>query len=170
MKRILGICVLLCTPLLGHGALYVVLAFLCARTVYQGLRAGIVYGTVAVLAGIELLYGLDVGVLSLAYLTATLLVTALRRFIALPPWTAQRGWRLLDAFQAVMMAYLFYWMARISGILVGYIVYGYDQPYRRFLLLVHGTDVGWAFLIIVVTLVLLRRIDEPFRRRIIFGT
>lgn len=170
MKRILGICALLGLPLLGPGALLITLALICAFTVYQGLRAGIVYGMLVVLVGIELLYGFDVGVLSLAYLTVVLILTAFRRFITLPAWVSQRGWRLFDGLQAILTAYLLFWMARISGILVGYVVYGYDQPYRRFLLTVHISDAGWALLIIAAALVMFRRIDEPFRRRIIFGT
>lgn len=170
MKRMLGIIALLCLPVLGSGALLIVVASVSALTAYQGLRAGIVYGMVAVLVGIELLYGIDIGVLSLSYLTAVLVVTLMRRFIALPAWASQRGWRPLDALQAAVLAYALFWMLQAGSIFVEHFVYGYGQTSQRLLMMAGAADMWWALAVIVVVLVILRRIDEPFRQRINFGT
>lgn len=170
MKRVLGIIACMCVPVLGPGALLVMVASVSALTAYHGLRTRSVYTVVAILVGIELVYGFDVGVLSLAYLTAVMVLVALRRFVALPAWAARRGWRLADVLQATVLAYALFWMIQTGGILIEHFIYGYGQTFQRFLMMARASDMRWALAVIVIALVILRRIDEPFRHAIYFGT
>jgi hypothetical protein len=170
MKQIIGIIVLIGLPVFGPGATIIVIASLCAYTAYQGFRTAVVYGSLAVLVGIELLYGLHGGVFSLSYLTAVLLMLAFRRSIALPAWASRRGWRLGDAVQATVISYVLFWITQVFSVLVLHIVYGYGQLFQRLAMMARATDMRWALVVIVIALVVSHRIDEPFRHPIHFGT
>ena len=170
MKRAIGIMCLLILPAFGPGALSLMIAVVSAITAYQGFRANMVYGMVAIFLGVELLYGFDIGTLSLSYLTAALIITVVRRFVTIPAWAARRGWRPLDGVQAVIVAYALFWMVQMGNLLIEHFVYGYGQLSQRFLLMASGSGMQWALVVIVGMLIVLRRIDEPFRHPIHFGT
>lgn len=148
---------LLALPLAGPGALFVVLAVIAAVTAYHGPRSNVVYGCTAILLAIELLYGLDLGILSLAYLITAFLVLAFQRVVALTPWRSFDGWRWSDAL-------------RTAGGAVGIFIVAAGVSLRGNWLALWPRDAAWIAGAIVVSLVILRRRDVPFRRTIRFGT
>lgn len=170
MNRILGIIALFCVPILGPGALLAISVAACVSAAYTGAHIRVIALFFTVLLSIEIFYGFDVGILSIAYLVAILFLTALRRFIALPAWETQRGWRIVDALRTFILAYALFWIMQASGICLGHVLYGYDQTISRLFLMAGSSEMRWALGGIIVVGILLRRMDEPFRHRILFGT
>lgn len=161
---------MLLTPIIGPGWVGIIVAAVAVMTAYVGLRGTTVYGMLAVLLGVELIYGLDVGVLSLSYITAVLLLAVVGRVIAISPWTSVGGWLAGDAVRVFVTACGLFAVMTASGVAIGHVLYGYaDIGARLSSLFLHQT-LPWMPVVIAVMLIVLRRIDEPFRRRIIFGT
>ncbi len=170
MKRTLAIIALLVVPVFGPGMIPAVVVLVCAYTAYTGPRKDIVPMLTGVLLGIELLYGADIGVLSFAYLTSAFFLIVLERFFSLIPWSIQRGWDPLDAFRTFIVTLCLLMVSRVGGIVLGHVLYGYGEFGERLLELFHGADVLPTLIMIGIVMVVLRRINEPFRRQITFGT
>lgn len=170
MSRFMLIGLMLAAPIAGPGALLVVSAIAASLTAYEGLRSGTVYGMLATLFAVEVLYGLDVGVLSLAYMTAVLLLSLVRRVMTVAPWVSADGWHASDALRAFFVACGIFAVMASSGVMVGHFLYGYTDSVARLQSMFVPYNIAWAGIAIALVLIILRRADEPFRRRITFST
>jgi hypothetical protein len=154
--NIVLVLLLVALPLAGPGAFFVVLAIATTITAYHGPRSNVVYGCTALLLAIEMIYGLDLGMLSLAYLVAALLLIAFQRMIAFTPWKNADGWRLADAL-------------RTAGVAGGMFLLAVGIQLRGSWSVLWPTEAAWIAGVIVVCLIILRRFDVPFRKPIRFG-
>jgi hypothetical protein len=138
---------------------------LCA---YAGTDRRAVGTMTALLFVIELLFGFDVGILSLSYLGTVLVYSLTSRFISLAPWSASDGWRPADAVRALAAAWAFSVCAIVLSVCVG-ALYGHGAFPARLV-----SELGLSRLLAVLPLslaflVVFRRMDIPFRKRIRFG-
>lgn len=170
MSRFAIIGLMLMAPLVGPGFLYIVLAIAASLTAYEGPRRNAVYSMFVALLFIELLYGLDVGVLSLSYLVAISLLLLMRRVVVVVPWSASDGWHAFDALRSLGVACGLLAVMVLSGVVVGHFLYGYTDMRIHLQSLFVSQGVAYMPIVMAAMLVILRRIDEPFRRRILFGT
>ncbi len=168
-SRVLIVVVMLIAPLAGPGSLAITIVTAGTLTAYEGLHRIMVYGMFAVLFCVELLYGLDVGVLSLSYLAAVLVLALVRRVVTIAPWTASGGWHVSDGLRVLIVACGMYACMTASSIIIGSALYGYDEVLARLRIMFFSQSIAWIPIASGIVLVLLRRIDEPFRRRIVFG-
>lgn len=167
--NIVVIILILIVPLAGPGSLALVLAAAAAVTAYEGLDAHTVYSLTATIVGVELLYGLDIGVLSLSYVIAVFVFMLLRRVISIPPWIASRGWRPGDALRVLAVACVMYAIMASCGVIVGHTLYGYADVRARLETVFLARNMFWIPIALAAILIVLRRADEPFRRHITFG-
>lgn len=167
--NIVGIFLMLIAPVAGSGWVIFILATVAAVTSYRGLHRHTVYGLLAVLFGIELIYGLDVGILSLSYLAAVLVLALVRRLIVIPPWISIGGWHASDALRAYVVACGLYAVMASGGVMVAHFLYGYTDSVARLQDMFVPHTIVWAAVAIALILFILRRADEPFLRRISFG-
>lgn len=168
--NIVGIFIMLVAPVAGPGWVVFVLATVAAVTSYRGPHRHTVYGLLAVLFGIELIYGFDVGVLSLSYMLAVLVFVLVQRVITIASWPSVSGWHATDALRAFFVACGLYAVMASGGVTIGHYVYGYTHGATRLQIMFASQNIAWAAIAIALILVILRRADEPFHRRISFGT
>lgn len=157
-------------PIIGFGSSNIVLAAAVTAVAYYGMRARVVYGMFAMLVGIEALYGFDFGVLSLSYLAAVMCVIGVRRFIALPAWHEESGWRMTDAVRAWIVACGMHIIAIVASVTVECVLYGYGMFGQRILIAMQSPYTAGLALPMLIGMIVLRRFDTPFYRPIIFGT
>lgn len=169
-SRIALIALILVSPLAGPGSFVVVLATVAALTAYEGLRPGTVYGILAALFCVELVYGLDVGILSLSYMAAVSVLSLVRRVMTVAPWSSVNGWNASDALRVLLVACGLFVVMASFGVIVGHFLYGYEDVRARLQMMFLTKSMAWTPIVIAVILIILRRIDEPFRRRITFST
>ncbi len=159
----------LAVPAFGAYGYTVLVACFAVQYVYESMSA-LKLITMCVLAvGIELLYGYPAGILSIATLATATLYAIASRFILMTPWAPQRGWHLGDAVRACMQACIWYAVFVANSVAVLILVY-HDGVFMRSLMTILTTSSGVALATIVVGLIIMRRIDVPFRPRIQFGT
>jgi hypothetical protein len=157
-------------PVFGAGAVAFIFVLISSLFAYDGPNRHTVYGVLGVLIGIELLFGMDVGVLSVSYSITVLLFMLAGRFITIPAWSAVSGWDIADAVRALVVAGVFYTCISLCAVIVGTMLYGYTDMALRMRSVIGTPSVWFVASGIVITLIVLRRIDHPFRRRILFGT
>ncbi|MEK9209056.1 MAG: hypothetical protein AAB910_03200 [Patescibacteria group bacterium] len=167
--NIFGIFLMLIAPVAGPGWAVFVIAAVATVTSYRGLHRHTVYGLLAVLFGIELIYGLDVGVLSLSYLAAVLVLALVRRLIVIPLWISAGGWHASDALRAFSVACGICAVMASGGVMAAHLLYGYPDSVARLQNMFVPQNIAWAAIAVALILVILRRADEPFRRHISFG-
>lgn len=140
-----------------------------ALLAYDGLnRRSMAYAT-ALLIGIELIGGLDLGVFSFAFLLTALLFAAAGRVCALSPWAGTEGWHIIDMVRTAVVAALLAALMVVGSVCVAAFGYGFGMPLER-LSLAFSSSGGVALILgAVMTVGILRRIDVPFRRSIRFG-
>ncbi|MCC6405101.1 MAG: hypothetical protein IT405_01805 [Candidatus Yanofskybacteria bacterium] len=155
-------------PLAGPGASWILVVLVATVLAYDGPTDSVVYGTLALLCGVELVYGIPLGVLSLAYAIAVVCVVLVSRFVSLTPWVSQDGWRVGDVVRTFVCALGVFSIMAVGGVGVSVLIYGSGAFILRLRTLPLPPP-AWLIGVCVAVLVLLRRADEPFRRRVIFG-
>ncbi|MCC6934792.1 MAG: hypothetical protein IT406_03855 [Candidatus Yanofskybacteria bacterium] len=157
------------SPLAGLGAAWAIPLVVAVMLAYDGPTDRRVYSSLVLLVGIELLYGMPFGILPLSYSVAVVLLIGANRFIALAPWASQDGWRVGDFSRMAVCSYALLMIMGASGVVLGRFIYGNGAVLSRLHALPFPPSV-WLVIALIGMLVLLRRGDEPFRRRIVFGT
>jgi hypothetical protein len=149
---------------------YIVIAAVCSMTLYEGIRSGVVYGSMALLLSAELLSGGDVGVMLIPYCIVVPLVVGLRRFIALPTWAASEGWDISDAVRAVGSSWLMSLVMVLLAIGTGDMLFGYAHASERIRAAASVRHLTEMLTACAVTIVVWRRASVPFRTVIRFGS
>ena len=167
--RAVGILILCLLPLADAEGMLWLIAAVAAMTVYEGARAPIVYSMLAMILAVELIYGADVGVSSLGYISAVGLYSMARRFISIPAWATQDGWHVADALRASLFGLLFYLVTVIASTVIGNILFAYGNVLLRLQSLVDVHAIVVPFCICSATMIVMRRMAMPFRREILFG-
>ena len=157
-------------PLCGSGSVNFMLIIVSAVCAYDGLHGATVYGIMGALIVTELIYGMDVGVISVAYMIAVLLIASLSRIVTIAPTSSELGWHVVAGARSFIIACGFFVTTSILSVLLGGALYGYEDVALRLRGLADPRSIVLAVCGLLLTLVVLRRIDEPFRRRILFGT
>ncbi len=147
------------------------LALLTLATViaYDGIFRHAVWRVFLALLALELVFGMDVGMLVLPYLIGCLLWYATQRMVPLTPWSSADGWRIADGARSVLVAFAL-WAIMVMVSVVGEVyLYGNGMVVQRMTLAF--SEVPWWGTVLcgIGILALLRRIDVPFRKRIQFG-
>lgn len=169
-SRLVLMALIFVAPLIaGPYASLIALSLAATLTAYDGIRSSTVYALLTALVCLELVFGYDVGILGLSYLVAVLALMPVQRVIALTPWGVARGWHISDALRTLCVTYGLCLLMLLSEVGIGAVLYGYAHPALRLSIVLVPIDMLWTALGIAATLVVLRRIDEPFRRRISFG-
>jgi hypothetical protein len=119
---------------------------------------------------IELFWAFDLGVISLPYTVAAASMTLTERFISISPLSHQEGWRLIDILRSWIFAVAISWMVILGSSVVESIFYRRGIIFER---AAASLSAGYLWIVplgCVVALVILRRIDVPFRRHITFNS
>lgn len=140
---------------------------LTSLTVYDGLSVNVPRYT-AILILFELVGGLSLGVFSLPYVAVAALLALVGTVLALTPWSGAEGWSPADGFRSAVLSTAAAWSMLAGGVLVqaaydGSLSAGrwsQELPVATIPVLVVGC---------LLTLVVLRRGEVPFRRRVRFG-
>lgn len=149
------------TPLIGDkvpGPLIAIM--LGVLLAYDGLESRVVFWTFVLLMAAELSWGIGLGIVSLAYLAAALVLRMAQRFVALTPLCRERSWALMPLVRSTLTA------VALAGIMVVGSAAVRSGIYRQ------GGTVPLTALNALgspILIILLYRIDVPFRRRISFG-
>ena len=137
----------------------------------DGVRGAIVPWLTILLAGMELVWGIDFGTLSLAFLVTVLVVRAADHRLALTPLVRESTWRIVPVVRAVFIAIMATILMKGLSILVEAWVYHRGallalavSAYAPF-----GHVLAGIGLVTLIAVVLLHGGDVPFRRRISFG-
>jgi len=137
---------------------------------YEGIERGEIIGFFAVLVGTELIYGIDVGILSLAFLYTVIVGSGIRRWFAVQPLAREHGWPPGALARSVIVATALSGVMSFFSISIGVLMYRYGSFAMRLQMTV-GRPASWILMLALATLgvLVLRRIDVPFRRQITFG-
>src|SRR5512135_3392318 len=108
MSRLFLMALVIIAPVFGSGATPFTYAVVASLLAYDGLNRHTVYGLLGVLVGAELLYGMDVGVVSVSYAATILLCMLAGRVITIPVWSAVSGWHIMDAVKSFIVAAVYY--------------------------------------------------------------
>ena len=144
-------------------------ALLGAQLAYDGSDRRVLAWTTGFLVMLELFFALDLGVLSLAYLATAAALSVLGRLVSLTPWTASDGWDVQDYLRTVVVACIGAAMVTTASTLVE-TLYGYGILVPRLATHLTAHAVGWLVPLCGLALLVMRRLDMPFKRRIRFGT
>lgn len=146
-----------------------IVAAVVAATMYYQFHSHIVYGAIAFLVVADLIAGSDVGVLPIAYMVVVGCAMAIRHFIAFPDWSVRGGWRAVDIIQSSVVALLLTMMTEVLSVFIGNVMFSYGETAARVAVLFRVVGVAEVLLVCVFVLIILRRIEMPFRRAITFG-
>jgi hypothetical protein len=169
ISRIGMLFVLCLVPLLGPGTLVGVISIAAVLISYDGLTRQTVYGVTTALVVSEMIFGADVGVLSGAFLATVLLLQLTGRFVTVPAWALSSGWSVFDGVRALTVAWGTALCMIAIAVLIGATVYGNEHGAMRFTVSMLPRVLWIAATLSGGILILLRRLDVPFRRRISFG-
>lgn len=176
MRRLIRIVLALLlfgTPLIGDRITLPIFAIaVAAVAAHDGLTSRTVSLSVAYLILVELSWGIDFGTLSLAYLTSVLILRSLEDFLSVVPLGRFRDWPPGALIRAGIAASVMTWL--MTGLSVGIEAVAYS-PSGVGVLLAHAFQpilptLFWTGLASCAILILLHRIEMPFRRIILFGT
>ena len=159
----------LIAPLFPEGASLGLLA-LAVLIAYDGTNGQTTRYVSLFVVAVELLFGLDIGVLVLPYLIACVLWHGAQRVTPLNPWAQANGWHSVDIARTTASAGLLWSVMMVISVTVEAGIYGHGLFVQRISLAFGATPLWIVVLFGVCILMLLRRIDVPLRERIRFGT
>lgn len=156
-------------PIFIPGLLPLIPIMVCSVLVYDGFSS-IFFWRVFLLALLfELMWGIPLGSYMIAFTITALLYRVLQKSIAITPWAAADGWSMSDFAKHILIGTILSWGMTSMILLVPIVWYAYGNLALRFTLLTHTAFWWYTPLYIGVLLILLRRIQMPFRRRLEFG-
>jgi hypothetical protein len=145
----------------------VILAACCLA--FYGTSRSLVIGWVGILIILEGITGHDVGVFALPFLIASILWLLSQSVIMLPPWHGSDSWRLIEGIRTVCIAVATALMMVMGATAVESFIYGYGFFVLR-LTTVLRMIVWWQLVGgCAALLLLLKRLEVPWRRAIHFG-
>lgn len=162
------VCAIALSSLAGPGASWLLVVLAAIVLAYDGPTDAAVYGMLALLVGVELIYGIPLGVLSIAYAAAVACFVLAGRFVSLAAWASLDGWRVGDILRTLICGLILFCIMAVVGVAVGAVFYGSGAFMLRLQMLPLPPPV-WLVAVGIGVLVILRRADEPFRRPVIFG-
>lgn len=143
---------------------------------YEGGEHRVILPYLLMMIVAEGIYGIDSGVLSLAYLLTALVFSGFRRWTTITPLIRVDGWPLPGVLTTVVVGTVLALVMSAWSIVIGVVLYGYGAFMTRIIsMLGHGDVIALIALIALIAIistlmmVTLRRIDVPFRRTITFG-
>jgi hypothetical protein len=168
MIRLLFIGIVLIIGNVVPGAVLIVPVLMGSLLAYAGTERHVLWWGTLLLLATEAAFGADLGIFSLAFLGVALMLRAVSRFVAFTPWAAQEGWAPTDGIRAMATASTLAVLMIGGAVLVG-AVYGHGAIGMRL-----ASELAPSRLIVVpplcvLVLVILRRMDIPFRKPIRFG-
>lgn len=120
--------------------------------------------------GVELLYGMDIGLLSLAFALTVSIFLLLGRWISLKPLSRERGWSPSSFLRTLVVSMIALNVILFMSVLVGTIFHGHTSFASRISLEMGSVSVfSLEIFFTIIVLTLLRWADEPLRRHITFG-
>lgn len=146
----------------------VVFAILGAALAYEGPDHRSMAWIVGFLIVIELLFSLDLGILSLSYLIAALVLSLAGRLVTVTPWATVDGWSVGDALRTIAASLVAAGVMMVGSVLVG-ALYGSGMTAQRISVYMAPERLVPMAVAITIVLLVLRRIDTPLRRPIRFG-
>lgn len=159
------------TPILNSSVSGMVVVISCGVLLaYDGLTTERIMGSFIFLLGMELVWGIDLGTWSLAYLIAALALLLTSRFITFMPRSYHEQW-LWSLFARVVISGFF--LSVLIGFVSVLISAGYAGEPLSVVVQIWAThlihQIPIMIVLVVVAVAILQRIDAPFHRRIEFG-
>jgi len=167
-----GVLFLLAWPLFGVALPVSIFAIAAgAILVYEGLEQGPVLRFFLLLVLVELIYGLDIGILSLAYLCTAATMVVISQWINISPLMRESGWSPAALIRSLVVGVLLAATMTAFSIIVGIVLYHYQSLHMRLAVALGHLGIWWMLVAgMAIAVLFLRRIDMPFRRRVVFGT
>ena len=161
---------LLLWPALGTGIPIPISALILGVIIaYEGTEDLPIVRWTILLVIIELLYAMDLGLISLAFVLTVGLFALAGRWLNLRAWSREHGWALTSFIRTFLMALTAAVIISVLSVIIGSLVHGHEAFWSRLQLeLGDWSWLGFEILIAVLTIVLLRRVDEPLHKHIIF--
>lgn len=170
LRAVLALLIMM-TPLVDRPMVPVLAAALGTLLAYDGLAARQVGWSLALVAATEAVYGMNLGVLSLAYVLTAFVLAGARRFVAFTPLVRDRDWDPVSVVRAILLGLVLAFVLSAWSLAVMRIFYGHGGLAVRFLA-AYAHPVSTVLMtgaVVSVLTLLLHRIDVPFRRPITFG-
>lgn len=162
-------CALLLSPLAGdHIGIPLFAIAAGALMAHDGLMVRNVVGSLALMLLAELMWGIDLGTLSLAYILTALALRLVDRFVTFVPLASEPGWSLSALIRSGLYAVMLAWCMSVLGVLVEAVVYQRGEM-GVLLAYTYRPLVAMVPIATVVLLVVLHRIQTPFHRKMIFS-
>jgi hypothetical protein len=143
-----------------------------ALLAYDGVTARSLTWPLLMLIGVECVWGIDLGTLSLAYATTLLCLAFAESVVAFVPFSRVTDWAPLMIIRGGITAAILAWLMSFFSVLIQAWVYGHGslgilisaayRPWASHLALIALLSAG--------ALIVLHRIRIPFRRRVVFNT
>lgn len=158
-------------PMIGSKASIPISALvLGALIAYEGTEdLPIVHWTIFLFV-VELLYAMDIGMLSLSFVLTVDCISSIGRWVNLRTWSHEHGWMLGSFVRTVLLALMATALISMFSVLIGSLVHGHQALSDR-LNLTFGLWrwSGAGLLMSAIMVLMLRWADEPLRKRITFG-
>lgn len=169
--RLMAGFLLISWPMIKTGVLIPVpAAVLGALIAYEGTENISVIHWAIFLLFVELIYAIDVGLLSLAFVLSLGMISFFGHWVNLQSWSHEHGWSPIGFMRALVVALTAAILISVLSVLIGSLVHGHDVFLHRFRL-VFGSWYWWGSgtFIAAIMIILLRWADEPLRKRITYG-
>lgn len=165
-------CIVLIWPLTGITVPFSLFALVAGAVLaYEGITRSVIRWTLALFIIGELFYGVGPGVLSLPFMAGVLLLAAVRRWTSIVPFVHEPGWPLIALCRAALVGWVIAIAVGAAQALMQSVVYGGGMfRDRLFMQMGSSTRIGAAYGVMVLLLIILHRVDIPFRRPVIYGS
>jgi hypothetical protein len=165
------VCVILAWPLTGIPVPISPFALAAgALLAYEGITRPVIRWSLVLLTACELFYGMGVGILSLPFMASVILLATVGRWASITPLMRETGWSPIVLVRAALNGLILaFVMGAVQALMQSAMLGG--SLLRERILANMGTaaSIGGAYIIIFCLLVILHRIDVPFRRQIMYG-
>ena len=156
-------------PLLGFSPVPVPLLLLGAVLAYDGVQPWIWAWTI-LLMSVEMVYSVDLGMDSLAFVLTAALFAGAGHWLNLRPASQDKGWSVGGLVRASVIAIAAAALMGCFAVAISSLVYGHgDFAARLGLEFGGGRWLVWWLVVAALALIALKRNDEPFRKKITFG-
>jgi len=167
--RVLLTVLAVAVPLVAPAALPFAAAVLGVRLAYDGPRSHGVVAVAGILLAVELVAGMDLGILTVPYLAVAVAAAGAARVLTLSPLSDADGWRLRPLVRTTLTACVLTAVITAGSVLVA-LLYGHGSAGQRFAVSFTPDAIRGGIAACVLLLLAFRRIDVPFRRRILFAS
>ena len=164
--------VVVCSPLAGNWLSLPLFALSAGILLaYEGISEHIVFRWLAVLIIVEIVSGMQLGTVSLAWVLTVLVMKVSEQFIGMTPLSRESGWQIISLVRATIVASI------LAGVMMSWSLIIQSMVYHQGAISLLGQAIWHPILttglMIIISsfigLMLLHRIDVPFHRAITFG-